>query len=138
MILSDGYVSLLVIARAGALPGRELCAMASHPVEALIAAAMGPLALNFAADVNVHFAPLVSAALTSCGAIVAEAVEEFGWSKLHGRFLHGRPDLNALASKIKHLLLEVRAESQLFCCSFVHRFIASYSVFPSTFRLSAI
>lgn len=85
----------------------------ASPVEALIAAAMGPLALNFTADVNVHFAPLVSAALMSNGAIVGEAVEQFGWSKLHSRFLHGRPDLIALAYKIKHMLLEVRAESQL-------------------------
>ena len=85
----------------------------ASPVEALIAAAMGPLALNFAADVNEHFAPLVSAALASDGDLVVEAVEQSGWSTVHGLFLLGRPDLNALACKIKHMLIEVRAEPTL-------------------------
>lgn len=85
--------------------------MATTPVEALIAAAEGPLALNFAADINAQFAPLVQAALSAEEAIsrpILEVLLAFGWDTEQSQFQHGRPDLNALACRIKHVLLEVR------------------------------
>ena len=76
----------------------------------LIAAAEGPLALDFTADINTQFAPLVQAALAreEIRQPLLEACTAFGWDPLHRRFLHGRPDLKALAGKIKNVLLEVR------------------------------
>jgi len=83
----------------------------SAAVKALVAAVEGPLSCSFATDINPQLAPLVEAALLYDDALsrpVRDVLLAFGWNVEVACFAQGRPDLHAVACKMKHVLLEVR------------------------------
>lgn len=101
----------------------------SAAIKALVAAVSGPLACDFATDINPELAPLVEAALRCDDALsrpVREVLLAFGWDLQEARFLEGRPDLHAVACKMKHVLLEVRRAGD-------HDFSAHAGVMPPLF-----
>jgi len=82
-------------------------------LSALISALEGPISFDFRqhqdTSVDTQLSPHIRAALndapTAC--VLQPQLQAFGWDPDHG-FVRGRPDLRALASRLRHQCHEVR------------------------------